>query len=190
MMTNMELNNSPFNSLPADVSKKLGKIKFSQTRPKCDRKFYVDSEDVMVVLSRLPYGTWRRLKAVHFNDKSHGARVLGYVTKGHREISLCALPPRISLARFLDRCQSPKKFGAKRGSQWPEIAIRKYLLYDVFLHELGHLQIVDEKAKDARHKFANETLAQSFADHWRMILWRDHYSHEDAVHNTPYKLQS
>ena len=135
------------------------------------------------------YGTWRRLKAVHFNDKSHGARVLGYVTKGHREISLCALPPRISLARFLDRCQSPKKFGAKRGSQWPEIAIRKYLLYDVFLHELGHLQIVDEKAKDARHKFANETLAQSFADHWRMILWRDHYSHEDAVHNAPYKLQ-
>ena len=34
----------------------------------------------------------------------------------------------------------------------------------MFLHELGHLQVVDSKAKTERHKFALETRAQDFAD--------------------------
>jgi len=52
-------------------------------------------------LVRLPLGLWAKLRAVHFNDRSWGARTLGYVTRGHREIAICALPPRISVTRML-----------------------------------------------------------------------------------------
>jgi tetratricopeptide (TPR) repeat protein len=40
------------------------------------------------------------------------------------------------------------------------------MLYDVFLHELGHIQVVDRKAKSTRRRFASETRAQEFAEHW------------------------
>ena len=59
------------------------------------------------------------------------------------------------------------------------------MLYDVFLHELGHLQIVDDAAKSVRRKFAMETKAQEFADHWRRRLWSEYSDHPDPVHNAP-----
>jgi hypothetical protein len=59
------------------------------------------------------------------------------------------------------------------------------MLYGVFLHELGHLQVVDEHAKDPRRKFAGETKAQEFADRWRHQLWAQVFDSEDAVHNPP-----
>ena len=164
---------------------KLKKIKFSQTKPGCDRRYFVNENDILTVLSRIPYENWQMLKAVHFNDKGQGVKILGYVTQGRREISLCALPPRVSLTRFLLKHQSPKMFGGKRGVQWDETAIRRYLLYDVFLHELGHLQIVDEHAKSTRRKFASETIAQEFADYWRYYLWQQNFSHSDPSHFPP-----
>ncbi|WP_372367893.1 hypothetical protein [Candidatus Uabimicrobium sp. HlEnr_7] len=164
---------------------KLKKIKFSQINPGCDRKYFINEDDIRTVLSRIPYENWQMLKAVHLNDKGQGVRILGYVTQGRREIALCALPPRVSLTRFLLKHQAPAMFGAKRGEQWNKIAIRRYLLYDVFLHELGHLQIVDENAKSIRRKFASETIAQEFADYWREFLWQQDFSHPDPVHNPP-----
>lgn len=160
-------------------------IRFSSTLPGCDRFHYVNEADIRVVLSRLPTSLWSRLRAVHFNDRSRGARVLGYVNRGRREIALCALPPRISLTRFLVRGQTPAEFGARRGSQWPYLAVRRFMLYDVFLHELGHLQIVDPKAATVRRKFAMEPRAQEFADHWRRELWSTCFVHEDPVHIAP-----
>ena len=59
------------------------------------------------------------------------------------------------------------------------------MLYDVFLHELGHLQIVEAKAKRVRRKFASETKAQEFADYWREKLWLTGFDHPDPVHNPP-----
>jgi len=76
-------------------------------------------------------------------------------------------------------------FGAVRGTQWPRLAVRRFLLYEVFLHELGHLQIVNPKAKTPRRRFASETLAQEFANHWRGILWAKPFDHPDSVHNPP-----
>jgi hypothetical protein len=117
------------------------RITFSVLCPAADRAHHVREDDVRVVLSRLPQDVWHRLRGVHFNDRSWGGRVLGYVNRGRRDIALCALPPRISLARFLIRGEaSPQEFGASRGRQWPAVAIRRLLLYDTFLHELGHLQ--------------------------------------------------
>ena len=163
----------------------MPRIRFSSSPPGCDRRHWLTEDDIRVVLSRLPSDAYERLLAVHFNDRSRGARMLGYVNMGHREIAICALPPRMSLTRFLVRGQSPAAFGAQRGAQWPALAIRRFLLYDVFLHELGHLQLVNPRITDPRHRFANERLAQEFADSWRRALWAKHLEHPDPVHNPP-----
>jgi hypothetical protein len=125
---------------------------------------------VRILLSRLPEELWGKLRAVHFNDRALGRRRLGYVTMGHREITICAIPSRVSLSACVVR-RSPRPFGAARGRQWPDIAVRRFMLCDVFLHELGHLQIVVPKAKRVRRRFASETKAQEFADYWREKLW-------------------
>jgi hypothetical protein len=171
----------------------MREIKFSFSRTGEKRKHYLTEEDVKVLLSRLPDETWERLRAVHFNDRGRGCRMLGYVNMGHREIAICALPPRVSLTRFLvypssnvNRLrESPRAFGALRGQQWPELAVRRFQLYDVFLHELGHLQIIDPAATRLRRKFASETKAQEFADFWRDRLWATHFDHPNPVHNPP-----
>jgi hypothetical protein len=144
----------------------------------------LNQHDIEVLLRRLPNELWARLRAVHFNDRGRAVRRLGYVNRGRREIAICALPPRVSLARFLDR-RSPQQFGASRGRQWPETAVRRFLLYDVFLHELGHLQIVNPKAKVERRRFAGETKAQEFANEWRARLWAELFAHPDPIHNAP-----
>jgi len=164
------------------------RTKYSYTRPGELRKHYVSGEDVQTVLDRLPIEVWSRLRAVHFNDRGFGVRRLGYVNRGHREIGLCALPPNVSLTRYLVR-RSPRQFGAIRGSQWPERAVRRFMLYDVFLHELGHLQIIDPKATSVRRRFASETKAQQFADDWRARLWSQPFEHPDPVHNAPSEVE-
>jgi hypothetical protein len=65
------------------------------------------------------------------------------------------------------------------------LAIRRFLLYEVFLHELGHLQVVDEKARSERRKFAMEKRAQEFAMQWCRWLWSTPFEHTDPVHNPP-----
>src|SRR5215475_7607272 len=166
----------------------MRKIKFSTTIPGGGRRHYLTEEDVMVVLSRLPEGTWQRLRAVHFNDQARGNRLLGYVNEGRRDIAICALPPRLSLTRALTPGQWCEEFGAKRGEQWPLLAIRRFLLYEVFLHEVGHLQMVNEKSKSERLRFAREKCAQEFADRWRRKLWSEHFDHPDPVHNAPVRF--
>ena len=121
---------------------------------------------------RLPEELWERLRAVHFNDRSWGRRWGGYVNTGHREIAICASSGLGELQSLDSRKQgcSPATFGASRGRQWPRLAVRRFLLYNVFLHELGHLQIVVPSAKRVRRRFASETHAQKFANRWRRAL--------------------
>jgi hypothetical protein len=166
----------------------MSRITYSYQRPGELRKHYLGEHDVEVLLGRLPPGLWGRLRAVHFNDRGIGVRRLGYVNRGRREIAICALPPRVSLARFLDR-QSPRQFGALRAHQWPETAVRRFLLYHVFLHELGHLQIVDPEARTERRRFASQTKAQEFADEWRARLWAEPFAHPDRIHNPPSEME-
>ncbi len=164
----------------------MSKIKFSCTPPHGDRKHYIFEEDVKIVLSRLPEEVYQRLRAIYFNDRSWGARVAGYTTtRGRREVSICALPPRVSLTRALVPGQPPGTFGAKAGRPWPKLAVRRFMLYNVLLHEIGHLQIINPQSKDFRRKFADERKAQEFADRWRKELWKEHFDHPDPVHNPP-----
>ena len=168
----------------------LQKIKFTRTKPGADRIHYVNEEDVLTVLNRLPESLWEGLREIHFNDGSRGGRVLGYTGNQRRrsyEISLCALPPRYSISGMLLRKRSPSIFGAKRGKQWPHLAIRRFLLYDVLLHEIGHNQIIDPKAKSTRRKYAQERKSDDFAAYWRRKLWSVYFDHPDPVHNPPSK---
>jgi hypothetical protein len=164
----------------------MSNVKFSYTKPGGDRRHYVIEEDVRIVLSRLPEEVYSRLRVVHFNDRSWGVRTLGYTTKrGRKDVAICALPPRVSLTRFLVTGQRPETFGAQRGQQWPELAVRRFLLYDVLLHEIGHLQIINPESNNFRRKYAHETKTQQFADSWRKKLWNQYFEHPDPVHNAP-----
>ena len=160
-------------------------IKFTTTNLKSDRVHWITEEDVRVVLGRLPPETWKRLRAVHFNDMGRGRRVAGYVTRGRREIAICALPPRVSLTSYLERGQSPKTYGARRSAQWPPLAVRRFMLYDVFLHEVGHLQVIDESQSDTRRKFAREAKAEEFTAYWRGRFYKEQFDHPDPVHRGP-----
>jgi len=163
----------------------MQKIKFTYKTPDSDRRHYIDEHDVRVLLDRLPQETWERLKVVHFNDNSRGGRTYGYVTiRGRREISICALPPRFSL-KWARAAGEPERFGAISGTQWPTLAIRRYLLYNTFLHEIGHLQIILPDKSNPDRKFANETIAQMFANQWRKTFWKKKFDHPDPVHNAP-----
>jgi hypothetical protein len=166
----------------------LRKVTFSVSTPGGDRDYHMGQQDVELVLMRLPSETWARLRGVHFKDRSRGARVLGYTSmRGRREITMCALPPRMSLTRFLTRGQTCEEFGARRGGQWSETAVRRFLIYDVFLHELGHLQVVDSRAQSARRKFADERRADDFATYWRHQIWSGGYPSWDPAHHPPSK---
>jgi hypothetical protein len=172
----------------------MAKIKFIYKQPSSDRMHYIDESDVMVLLNRLPEELWSGLREVHFNDFGfHGTKYAplspGYVEKERKvfAISICALPPRVSMSKFCIRNISPQAYGAKRGKQWSRQAVRRFLLYDVILHELGHHQIINPKAKSERRKFAGEKKAQEFADKWRKKLWSEHFDHSDPVHNPPTK---
>jgi hypothetical protein len=160
-------------------------VKFSTSRPGADRVHYVSEEDIRVLLGRLPVELWQRLRTVHFNDRSRGTRLLGYVSGARRDIALCALPPRLGLTVALRNGLTPEQFGAGRSKKWPALAIRRFMLYNVFLHELGQLQLVDEDSNSARLKFAREKLAQEFAMHWCGELWSKPFLHPDPVHNPP-----
>jgi tetratricopeptide (TPR) repeat protein len=59
------------------------------------------------------------------------------------------------------------------------------MLYDVLLHEIGHLQAVGDRAPDDRRAFARERGAQDFAEAWREELWSHPFEHGDPVHNPP-----
>lgn len=151
-----------------------------------DRRHYVDEADVEVVLSRLPAELTQRIHGIYFTDDSMGNRRLGYTTTaGRRNIALCALPHNVSLNGYIRGPQTAQMFGAVKGTQWPALAVRRYMLYNTLLHEIGHLQVVHERARPPRRKFADEPVAEDFANQWREDLWSKPFAHPDPVHNPP-----
>ena len=152
---------------------------------------YVSGQDIDVVLERIPAELRTRLRDVFESSRSYGVRRLGAVrTRGRRDIELFdRLPPRVSLRRFIYPGSSAIEFGAPRQGQWPPWAVRRFLLYDVLLHELGHLQLVRPQGRGWTRKYASETLAQEFADSWRRELYSQPFDHPDPVHNPPSEIE-
>jgi hypothetical protein len=134
----------------------------AKRRPEPDLVYYIGRTDVQTVLKRIPEEYQERLRDVFFSYRSRGVRMLGsVVTRGRRDITLYAmLPYRVSLRGFLRRGQTATEFGAPTKGQWPPWAVRRYLLYNTLLHELGHLQLVDPRKTDWNRKYASCTLAQ------------------------------
>ena len=139
------------------------------------------------MLDRVPWPLRVRLRDVFHSRDSNGVRKLGSVRRrGRRDITIYSvLPPRVSLGRYIGRGQSPSEFGAPSRGQWPPWAVRRFLLYDVLFHELGHLQLVRPHGRGWNRKYASETLAQQFADDLRHQLWSRAFEHPDPVHNPP-----
>ena len=161
-------------------------VQFTQSSTSGGRIHYLQPEDVLTLLDRLPADLYERLTRVHFNDCALGNRRLGYVTRGRDEITICALPVNVSLGRLCVRPRIPAcTFGAPARGQWPSIAVRRCMLYDVFLHELGHLQMINPRSKSIRRQYAGERKAQEFANRWRESLWSTPFDHPDPVHNPP-----
>jgi len=152
-----------------------------------DLVWYIDDSDVRTVRLRIPEEFKLRLGEVFIRRGRRGVRWLGSVTtRGRRDIELNAfLPYRVSLSRFILRGQAAREFGAPSRGQWPLWAVRRFLLYDVLLHEVGHLQVVDPNATNVNRKHASETRAQEFADTLRRQLWTCDFNHPDPVHNSP-----
>ena len=148
---------------------------------------YISPADIETAINRIPEEFRKRLRDIITWHRSHGVRRLGFVRRlGRRDINLCVmLPPRLSLGRYLIKGQNAKEFGAPARGQWTPWAVRRYMLYDVLLHELGHLQLVMPKSKNWNRKFASETLAQDFADEWRRKLYSESFDHSDPIHNPP-----
>ncbi|MBX7243883.1 MAG: hypothetical protein K1X53_00185 [Candidatus Sumerlaeaceae bacterium] len=165
----------------------MPRVHFSESSCPSDRGHFINRADICVVLSRLPNELWQRLRAVHFNDRGFGVRRLGYVAGGRREITLCALPQRLGLSAFCRwNALSPSEFGAQWGAKSPAIAVRRFMLYEVFLHEIGHLQATDRPGRPSqRLRFDGERRAEEFAVTWRRRLWSEYFEHPDAAHNPP-----
>jgi hypothetical protein len=156
------------------------------TRETADLVSYVNDQDIELVLGRVPPEYRARVRDV-FRKRSSDTKLLGAVsTHGRRDIDLCTrLPIRVSLGRYLHGGQTAEEFGASKRGQWPPWAVRRFMLYDVLLHEIGHLQIVDENASRMQRKFASETRAQEFADELRRTLYSTPFDHADPIHNAP-----
>ena len=156
------------------------------TRVTKDLVAYVNQREIDLVLDRVPQEHRTRLRDV-FRVRSSDAKILGSVSpSGRRDIDLSAtLPIRVSLGRYLHGGQSPEEFGAPKHGQWPPWAVRRFLLYDVLFHEIGHLQVVEPRAARTNRKFASERRAQEFADELRRSLFSRHFEHRDPIHNAP-----
>jgi len=63
--------------------------------------------------------------------------------------------------------------------------VRRFMLYDTLLHELGHLRMVTLNPASGRRAFSRETRAEKFAEYWRKRLWSEPVDHPDPVHHPP-----
>lgn len=167
----------------------LARVSFVVRPVREGRVHHVGPGDVGVVLARLAPELTERLRSITFADAGKRLRELGYVQPGHRDITLWALPPSVSLNGFLLQGQTPERYGAAWDAPWPRDAIRRFLLYDVLLHEIAHLQIVKSKSGSGRRRFADEPMAHELALGWCDALWRARFEHPDPAHNPPRPLR-
>ena len=147
---------------------------------------YIGNADINLVLARIPPRYLSRLGEINVTAEHHSVRCLGYVSRrGRRDITLCGfLPPRLSLRRFMFDGDHAAQFGASDRGQWPPWAIRRKLLYSTLLHEIGHLQVVDDVV-ESRRRFAREPVARAFAAELRGWLYSQPFEHPDPIHFAP-----
>lgn len=168
-----------------EFSKKSLEILFHEKMVRGDLYRYVTKEDVLILLNRLPLKEYEHLKTVTF-DTCIGAYKFGYVSyKRVNGIVLCDQPQRMAMRGADAKRGHLTEYGGLNNIKWPTMAVRRYMLYNVFLHELRHTQIVKPNKKHIWEKTPNEKLANEYSDHWRGTLYSQHFDHPDPVHNLP-----
>lgn len=125
---------------------------------------------VGITLRRVP---WRGYDA----DDS-----FGYYDPHDREISLRAFPADLRLytdqrgptererREFDPFCQNWQRGRHGWYLQWDEDSLRRFYLYDVLLHEIGHHVADRGKPVGKTRRSANEAFAHDYARHWRRTL--------------------
>lgn len=146
-----------------------------------DRIYRITPDEVRYVLNRLPREVWGFVRTIHFRDAKGRHGCLGYASPEDSSLTLTALPLRVSFAPYCYRQECrPEEFGATFGRQWPDLAVRRFLLYYVLLHELGHLQRIPSG------KMPGERMAREFGHYWRKQLWSHPFAKsKDPVHTPP-----
>jgi len=166
-------------------TKKSLDIIFHEKEVRGDLHRFVTKEDILTLLNRLPLEEYQQLKTVTF-ETCGGAYQFGYVFyKRVKGIVLCDQPLRMGMKEADAKRGHLIEYGGLNNMKWPIIAIRRYMLYNVFLHELRHTHIVNPHKKLTRHKIPFEKLANEYSDFWRGELYKDKFDHHDPVHNLP-----
>lgn len=168
-----------------NFTKKSLEITFHEKNIRSDLYRYLKKEDVLILLNRLPLEEYQQLRSVTF-ETCRGADAYGYVH--HKRITgivICDQSERLSVLTKSAKRGMYEEFGALKNMKWPTVAVRRYLLYHTFLHELRHTQITQSEKKFTREKIPLEKLANEYADFWRGELYQNHFNHSDPVHNLP-----
>ena len=101
---------------------------------------YIEETEIEALLSHLPDATWQDLHRVRFkNGADTGGRLGDVATHPDSEIVIFAQAYRVSLTPYLGRDETPETYGAVDGSRWPVLAIKRFMLYNVLLAQLGRL---------------------------------------------------
>jgi hypothetical protein len=182
-----EIRGEPRQRYPfARAGSRVAKLPKRKTRTTHDLVKYLTSRDIAIVMGRVPVEFKTHIGDVLQRRSSDGKHLGSARPGGTGDITICSmLPVRVSLGRYSYPGQSPAEFGAPKLGQWPPWAVRRFLLYDVLLHEIGHLQIVGKGAWVNRRNFAKETRAREFADELRRTLFSEPFQHSDPIHNAP-----
>lgn len=127
----------------------------------------IREDDVKLVLEKLPADSWSRFQVVHYHDAERGIRWIGYVNREKRQIAISPLPSGVRRIRFVvgGGTKAPQSKLPKRRAR-----IQNDMLFDVFVDDVGRLQIIDEKKLRVRaHPF--DAPAIPYTDYWRLKLW-------------------
>lgn len=170
-------------------TKKSQEIVFHENWVQSDLYRYLKKEDILVLLNRLPLEEYEHLKSVTFKT-CRGRNVYGKVYhKRSAGIIICDQSARTSVRVKEAKRGSIEEFGALNNIKWPTLAIRRFMLYDVFLHELKHTQLLRNSKKRIVDKIPLEKQAEEYAEYWRGELYQHHFDHPDPVHNLPSEIE-
>ena len=95
----------------------MSRIKYSYTKPGERRKHYLEGARRRGVARTASFRALVSAPSRPFQRQGGGNRRLGYVNRGRREIAICALPPNVSVSRFLIRHRQSclVRFGGSNG---------------------------------------------------------------------------
>jgi len=155
-----------------------GEVRYLKENPSRDYYHPCNSADVEKVLRLCPKRTKEKLKAVIFRKLSKadekfgvearrrfGCIILNSFPKSNRISWGKKQPSKGVISHYRPWCDSWEKVDGEWYQQWTGEEVKKYYLYHLLLHELGHLNDEFFTNKNKREEFAED-----FALKWARIF--------------------